>query len=50
MTATFEQHVPGFADAATVWTQEAAGRKVTVEARSPCRFGSTTDSQSRPTL
>src|SRR5215217_3455728 len=40
MTATFEQHVPGFADAATVWTQEAAGRKVTVRSQVtvPLRF------------
>ena len=40
MTATFEQHVPGFADAATVWTQDAAGRKVTVRSQVsvPLRF------------
>lgn len=40
MTATFEQHVPGFADAATVRTQEAAGRKVTVRSQVsvPLRF------------
>lgn len=40
MTATFEQHVPGFADAATAWTHEAAGRKVTVRSQVsvPLRF------------
>ncbi|MGF9649435.1 GTP cyclohydrolase II [Pseudarthrobacter oxydans] len=40
MTATLEQHVPGFADAATAWTQEAAGSKVTVRSQVsvPLRF------------